>query len=192
MSSLEAREAVLELVQAIVPFDRIEANDKAAASAWIKSGAEIFRIQKPDIPLKHLVAYFVVFDRLKMKLLLVDHIKAQRWLPTGGHVDMNENPKDTVSREMQEELKLPAHFTFSEPLFITETVTVGLTAGHRDVSLWYVVDGNADQVIDFDSNEFKSYRWFTFEEVWAIDIHTLDPHMHRFVQKLQAHVKANA
>ena len=185
MSRIESREAVLELVKAIEPFDTIEERDQANAVKWIQSGEEIFRIQKPDIPPKHLVAYFVVVDRIKMKLILVDHIKAQRWLPTGGHVDMDEHPTITVSRETREELNMEATFLFRDPVFVTETVTVGLTAGHRDVSLWYVVAGDVDTPIDFDRNEFKEYRWFTFEEVLALDINTLDPHMHRFVKKLQ-------
>lgn len=185
MSTIESREAVLGLVNSIVPCDAIEDRDQAATVAWIQSGAEIFRIQKPDIPPKHLVAYFVVIDRVRMKLILVDHIKAQRWLPTGGHVDIDEHPAITVSREIKEELDMEAHFIFQDPIFVTETVTVGLTAGHRDVSLWYVVAGDVDKPINFDRNEFKDYRWFTFDEVLALEINTLDPHMHRFVKKLQ-------
>lgn len=185
MAKVESRETVLDLVKSIVSFDDIEARNQASAMSWIRSGEEIFRIQRPAIPLKHLVAYFVVVDRIKMKFILVDHIKAQRWLPTGGHVEMDEDPADTVRREIQEELHMEAEFIFPKPVFITETVTVGLTPGHVDVSLWYVVAGNSEQDLDYDRNEFNSYRWFSFDEVLNLDLNTLDPHLHRFVKKLQ-------
>src|SRR5690242_20546184 len=36
------------------------------------------------------------------------------------------------------------------PLMLTCTTTVGLTAGHRDVSLWYVIEASRKQPITFD------------------------------------------
>lgn len=185
MSTPESRDVVLKIAESIHPLDEIERQHQTNALAWIRSGEEIFRLRKPDFPLKHLVAYFVLVDRIKLRMLLVDHIKAQRWLPTGGHVDMDEDPADTVRREIQEELRVKAAFIFPQPVFITETVTVGLTPGHVDVSLWYVVAGDSEQNLDFDTNEFNGYRWFSFEEVLNLDINTLDPHLHRFVKKLQ-------
>ena len=44
---------------------------------------------------------------------------------------------DTVIRECMEELYITAEFWHKEPIFITQTITVGKTAGHTDVSLWY-------------------------------------------------------
>ncbi len=177
------REFVLQEVEAIHPFDSLEASHQSDVISWIQSGSEIYRIQKPDVPLKHLVAYFIVVDRIKMKLLLVDHIKAQLWLPTGGHVEPHENPRDTVRREIQEELHMEAVFISDEPVMVTKTTTVGLTPGHLDVSLWYVVSGDSEKEIEFDRNEFKACRWFGCEEVLNMTIDELDPHMHRFVRK---------
>ncbi len=177
------RKFVLQEVEAIDPFDSLEVSHQADVISWIQSGTEIYRIQKPAVPLKHLVAYFIVVDRTKMKLLLVDHIKAQLWLPTGGHVEPHENPRDTVRREIQEELHMEAEFITDEPVFVTETTTVGLTPGHIDVSLWYVVSGDSKKEIDFDRNEFKACRWFSYEEILNEAISKLDPHMHRFVRK---------
>src|SRR5581483_2751975 len=107
--------------------------------AWIESGANIYRIEKPDKPPKLLVSYFMVIDPDHDSLLLADHIKAQLWLPPGGHVELGEDPKQTVIREMQEELNQEAVFIRNDdqPFFVTVTRTVGLTAGHTDVSLWY-------------------------------------------------------
>src|SRR6185295_14509627 len=124
------RNNIKQLIQSIVPFDEREGEDINSTIAWIDSGLEIFRIQKPDIPPKHLVSYFVLFDYHKEKIMLVDHIKAGLWLPAGGHVEKNEHPNTTVEREIQEELNMEASYFKKEPFFITQTVTVGKTAGH--------------------------------------------------------------
>jgi len=58
---------------------------------------------------------------------------------------------------------------------------VGLTAGHIDVSLWYVVRGDRGQPLRHDEEEFNGVRWFDFSE---IPYARSDPHMRRFVAKM--------
>jgi len=64
---------------------------------------------------------------------------------------------------------------------ITCTMTVGLTAGHVDVSLWYVVTADRSQSIQFDEQEFAGVRWFRYSDV---PVHRSDPHLGRFLAKL--------
>ena len=68
--------------------------------------------------------------------LLVDHINAEKWLHTGGHVEPGEHPRDTVIREAHEELNIQAVFIHDQPICITSVQTVGKTAGHIDISMW--------------------------------------------------------
>lgn len=172
---------VLDLVSNILPFDALEKNHIQDTLSWIRSGAPLFRISKPDIPDKHLVSYFVVFDVQAEKILLVEHKNAWLWLPPGGHVEIDENPIDTVKRECYEELGVEANFMHEFPIFITSTITVGLTAGHTDVSLWYLLRGNNHENYMFDADEFNSIKWFSINE---IPYNQTDPHMHRFISKL--------
>jgi 8-oxo-dGTP diphosphatase len=116
----------------------------------------------------------------------MDHINAGLWLPSGGHVEINEHPKNTVQREIMEELNLSADFISEIPFFITQTVTVNIGAGHTDVSLWYLLNGNSEEEISYDKNEFNGYKWFDYNEILKTDISKLDPHMHRFIKKLLA------
>jgi 8-oxo-dGTP diphosphatase len=180
------RETILSLIKTIQPFDELENTHCQSAIDWIQSGAEIFRIEKPATPPRHLVSYVVLVDFNRKKILLVDHIKARLWLPTGGHVEKDEHPNATVEREAQEELNILADFKIQTPFFITETVTVGLTAGHMDVSLWYMLNGDSGKVLTYDPQEFNGYRWFDFEEILKTDPTKLDPHMQRFTRKLLA------
>jgi len=173
------RTYVREELKAIEPLDATEREHLADALAWVDSGAELFRIEKPAIPPKHLVAYFAVVDA--DHILLVDHKKAQLWLPAGGHVEPGEHPRTTVLRELQEELGFTAAHDIDAPLMVTCTVTVGLTAGHTDVSLWYVVHASRNRAIKFDEGEFNAIHWFPFS---AVPRSRSEPHLSRFVQKL--------
>ncbi|HQS84698.1 MAG: NUDIX hydrolase [Alphaproteobacteria bacterium 16-39-46] len=175
------KDLILKTISEIVPFDSLEQEHILETKSWIESGAPIFRIKKPDVPNKHLVSYFVLFDEKASKILLVDHKKAQLWLPTGGHVELDEDPKEAVRRECFEELRTQAQFWCEEPLFLTSTKTVGLTSGHWDVSLWYVLKGDSQAEYLFDRDEFEEIRWFNLKDIPAAS----DPHMKRFIEKLE-------
>jgi 8-oxo-dGTP pyrophosphatase MutT (NUDIX family) len=175
------RDVIRSELAAIVPFDALEREHQADALAWVDSGAELWRLAKPATPPKHLVSYFAVIDG--EHVLLVDHRNAQLWLPPGGHVEPGEHPRQTVLRELQEELGLLPDHEIEPPLMVTCTPTVGLTAGHVDVSLWYVVRAQRIQRIVFDETEFVAVKWFRFSEVPA---ERTEPHLRRFARKLLA------
>lgn len=185
-----AKAEVYRLVQAITPHDALEHEHIQDVLAWIDSGTNIYRIQKPDVPPKHLVSYFVLVDPDHSSLLLADHIKAQLWIPSGGHVEPGEHPKETVMREAQEELGQKAVFLKNndKPFFVTVTQTVGLVPGHFDVSLWYLLRGSIHDHTNFDRREFNDVAWFTFPEILESSPVIFDPHMHRFTKKLVAYL----
>ena len=175
------RPQIQALIESIGPLDGMESAHKVLALEWIASGAGLFRIHKPDIPSPHLVSYFVVVDLGANQLLLVDHRNAGLWLPTGGHVEPGEHPRKTVEREVREELGIEAQFLFEDPLFVTVAETVGLTAGHTDVTLWYALQGDISAQLAFDREEFLGVRWFGAEE---IPHKRSDPNLRRFLRKL--------
>lgn len=166
-------------VESIQPFDEIEETAKTQAIAWIESGVELCRLKKPDVPNKHLVSYFVLIDG--EYILLVDHINAELWLPTGGHVEPGEHPSETALREATEELSIQGEFLQKEPLFITSTVTVGKTAGHTDISFWYILKGDRKLKLIFDQSEFYSVKWFHKDN---IPLDRTIPDLSRFLKKL--------
>jgi 8-oxo-dGTP diphosphatase len=64
---------------------------------------------------------------------------------TGGHVEVGEDPAETVRREAPEELGTEAAFTSlgPRPLFLTVPETTGAPeVRHTDVSLWYLLAGS--------------------------------------------------
>jgi ADP-ribose pyrophosphatase YjhB (NUDIX family) len=178
-----SRAAIRSELESIEPLDALELEHRSEALAWVDSGAPLFRTAKPATPPKHLVSYFAVVDG--ESILLVDHKNAQLWLPPGGHVEEGEHPRDTVTREIREELGFaPAH-EIAAPLMVTCTTTVGLTSGHTDVSLWYVVNATRCQALTYDPQEFEGIEWFSFSEV---PLDRSDPHLERFIQKLRSRI----
>jgi len=172
------RNQITEEIRSIEPFDALESLTIKDVLAWLESDADIYRIKKPDIPNRHLVSYFVVVDG--EYILLVDHINAELWLPTGGHVEPGENPRTTVVREAREELTIDAVFFKEKPVMISNTTTVGRTSGHVDVSLWYAIKGNRSTVMDFDTTEFHRVKWFHKDDIPYV---RTDPELYRFLAK---------
>lgn len=181
---------IAQEVASIIPYDSLEKSHIANTLQWIASTNAIFRVKKPDIPPKHLVSYFVLIDEQHKSILLCDHIKAQLWLPPGGHVEPGEHPSMAVKREALEELGITASFVknTAKPFFITINQTGGLTPGHTDVSLWYLIKGSRFDFINFDRREFNDIEWFTYDEILATHPTILDKHMHRFMHKLITHL----
>ena len=178
----DARSAVRRELATLVPFDALERVHLARALAWVDSRAPLCRVACPDVPPMHLVAYVVVMASDEM--LLVDHRNARLWLPAGGHVEPGEHPRLTAARELREELGFDAPHPIGPPSLLTCSTTVGPTAGHTDVSLWYVVRVARDQPIVPDAAEFERVRWFAT----AALPERRDPHLERFVAKRRAGV----
>ena len=168
-------------VESILPCDDLEAQTRQDVLAWIDSGAQLCRIRKPATPARHLVSYVLLVDG--DHVLLVDHKNAGLWLPAGGHVEPGEHPRQTALREALEELSVRGEFLCEHPLFITSNMTVGKTAGHIDVAIWYLLRGDRQQDISFDRKEFHGIRWFHREQV---PFDRADPGMRRFLAKLYA------
>lgn len=174
------RDQIRTEIESICPIDPLESQTKADTLAWIESGAELCRLEKPATPSRHLVSYFPVVDG--DYVLLVDHINAQLWLPTGGHVEPGEHPRETALREAKEELSIEAEFLFDKPILITSTTTVGKTAGHTDISIWYALKGDQRMELAYNQTEFHSIRWFHRDEVPS---DRTDPELGRFMLKLK-------
>ena len=175
------RELIRAELTAIAPLDALEHAHLSDALAWLDSGADLFRVARPATPPKHLVSYFAMVDADRM--LLVDHKNARLWLPPGGHVEVGEHPRSTVARELEEELGFRASHDIEPPVMVTCTTTVGLTAGHTDVTLWYLVHATCTQALTFDETEFAAVKWFQFSD---IPFKRSDPHLRRFIHKLNA------
>lgn len=181
------REALRTLLATIAPVDDTESTHLDDARAWVASGLPLHRTAKPATPPKHLVAYSVLVDPDHREICLADHRLSGLWLPTGGHVDPGERPEAAAERELGEELGIEPAFhpeLGPRPLFLTVTPTVG-PASHVDVSLWYVFVADHREPLSPEPREFHSVRWWPQGDLRTDGDRRFDPHMSRFVMKLQ-------
>ncbi|MCK5490420.1 MAG: NUDIX domain-containing protein [Candidatus Pacebacteria bacterium] len=189
------RNKIVKLIQSVECYDIIEKEHNEDAVKWINSDVEIYRIEKPATPIKHLVCFTVLYDIIENKILLLELKNAGLFLPSGGHVEKGEMPYETVQRELQEELGIEGEYILRNwrlPFFISQIETVGKTGGHIDVDLWYIFKGDLKKAIKEDSQDFKrefgKFGWYTLEEIMSMPSNTLDKNMYRFVEKLEKYI----
>jgi len=72
------------------------------------------------------------------------------------------------------------------PFFLTWTQTRGADP-HTDVSLWFLLRGQPDQMLDWDAREFAGIRWWSASDIQATPEESFDPNQQRFLAKVQAH-----
>ena len=133
------------------------------------------------------------------RVLLLMHPKIKKWLPPGGHVELNETPAECAKREVLEEtglhialiqdehiwLSYPHAYSSERPfLCLIETVPAYLDKKehqHIDfIYLSYPVSGTLFSKPD-------ELRWFTLEEVMQLE--SILPDTSEVIQKIFTHQK---
>jgi 8-oxo-dGTP diphosphatase len=183
------RQLVHDLVTSVEPNDPYEAVDVDLIAQWIECGSPLYRTDDPATRDQHLCVYFVPFDDVRRRILLIDHIKARRWLPPGGHIEVDEDPRDAVRREADEELKLKAEFhpMFGDkPFFVTITKTRA-PSNCTDVTLWFVIKADEHTALQPDPWEMNDARWFDLADHGEWETQG-DRNLPRFLDKLETYL----
>jgi 8-oxo-dGTP pyrophosphatase MutT (NUDIX family) len=79
------------------------------------------------------VSVFIVKDR---KVLFILHKQLERWLPIGGHIELDENPEEAALREAKEESGLEVELVGERPPLQKENGFIPLmNPGYLDIHL---------------------------------------------------------
>jgi 8-oxo-dGTP pyrophosphatase MutT (NUDIX family) len=113
------------------------------------------------------------------RVLLHWHRKNRLWLPFGGHIEENEDPVQTVLREIEEECGIPAvlidtgrRYDFGEPRQIAPPVTILLeqaTDGqtwHEHIDLIYFCRPR-DGIATIATERDPTLRWLSEADLTA-------------------------
>lgn len=119
-------------------------------------------------PYHHFCCFFVPVDVKNKKIFLGHHIKADMWIPPGGHIESGETPEETVRREFFEELSYRLNDEKVE-LFNLSVTHIGKSKRkcrtHYD--LWYKVDVKNVSFV-FDTKEFYKARWMDIKKAKSL------------------------
>lgn len=117
------------------------------------------------------VSVYIVYEN---KVLLIYHRQLNKWLPIGGHIELNEDPDEALFREVKEECGLEIEVLADKP-----TINSGGTKFlytplfldihkileiHKHVEFVYFAKAKSDKFI-FNKEEHKDIRWFSREDL---------------------------
>jgi 8-oxo-dGTP pyrophosphatase MutT (NUDIX family) len=121
---------------------------------------------------KHFTATTYIFQN--GKFLLLFHPKLKRWLPPGGHLELNETPPECAKREALEETGLEIELIRQENLWVNhwnaasierpylcllENIPAhGDTPAHQHIDMIYLARPIGGEL-------FSDVKWFSLEEI---------------------------
>ncbi len=94
---------IYKIKKEIYKLDKTNVNKKVV-DRFLKQLSMTDKITKETNPDIHFCAFFVPINKKSQSIYLGHHIKADDWIPPGGHIKLGEHPVDTVIREFKEEL----------------------------------------------------------------------------------------
>ncbi len=126
-----------------------------------------------------IVSIYIVHDN---RVLLILHRGLQRWLPIGGHIELDENPEEALFREVREECGLEVELLGTRPSLESPGNTFlvapayldihDISPTHRHIGMEYFARAKTDEV-RLAKREHSAIRWFTKEELVDPQYHTL-------------------
>jgi 8-oxo-dGTP pyrophosphatase MutT (NUDIX family) len=114
------------------------------------------------------------------KVLLIHHKKLNGWIPPGGHIELNEEPEQTLWRELYEETGLRKEdlsFVNNQARpFIRKAkllhkpdhlVVYDYDSVHKHIDLLYILRSKTSKITN-ENAASHSIRWFSLEEVISL------------------------
>ena len=108
------------------------------------------------------------------KVLLIFHRKLEKWLPIGGHIELNEDPEEALFREVEEECGLEMEVLSDKPkleskgtkfLYTPSFLDIhDITDTHKHVGLYYFAKAKSDK-FKFNKEEHSDIHWFSEEDL---------------------------
>ncbi len=142
----------------------------------------------------HITGSALIVHPPTRRVLLNHHRKFDRWMQFGGHMEHEFDPADTALREAREEtglidLHLYPPTTDAPRPFDVDVHRIpqrGDRPEHLHLDLRYLLATGRPEAAQA-THESNEIRWFTFEELNALD---LEPSVWRMIRKAQALIQA--
>jgi len=122
----------------------------------ISSGKPLIKTKNKE---NHFGSFLLPVNKKTRQVYFGHHIKADKWIPPGGHIEENESPEQAMRREFHEELGLG--LTDEETELFNLSVTYYQNHWHYD--FWYLIYTDLND-FKFDSKEFYEAKWIGIDE----------------------------
>lgn len=122
-------------------------------------------VTKPDNPADHFCSFLVPVHEKTQSIFAGHHIKADEWIPPGGHIEKGERPEGAVRREFTEELSSTLTNETIELFDISITRVFHPSRPcrvHND--FWFAVHMPTKKTFAYDKGEFYDAEWMPLEE----------------------------
>ncbi|MBT6690894.1 NUDIX hydrolase [Candidatus Parcubacteria bacterium] len=134
----------------------------------------------PNLGEKHYTATVFIVSKMKpRKFLLTHHIKYDKWMPPGGHIEPMENPVEAAVREVKEESGVDIQAFLKDVKVIDERANIlplptflleeridpyGDFPEHYHLDFVYVIEVPMQEV-NHQIEESHNIGWFSLEEM---------------------------
>ena len=179
---------LIEDLERHFPADAIEAEHLKRILAFVAAHPDPFDRRIPE---GHLTGSAVILSAAGDQVLLLHHLKLERWLQPGGHADPGETSGEAVAlREAEEEtglVGLALHPAAPRPLDVDVHAIParGSEPAHEHLDLRYLATAPAGSLAAarLKPDESRALRWFSWNELPSLG---LDAGLQRALRKARA------
>jgi len=142
------------------------------------------------------VTVFIVYNNA---VLLVNHPRYNKWIPMGGHVELDEDPEEALFREIAEETGLEVTVLSTRPEMVSPGTKFLLTPAymdvheanppHKHIGLIYFARAHSGKFTL--SREHTDMRWLTEADLQDPQ-YDLSPSVQFYAQQALAAARAHA
>lgn len=110
----------------------------------------------------HFGSFLLPVNKKNRKAYLGYHLKANTWLPPGGHIEDGETPESAMRREFFEELG----YKLQDETVELFNLSIPYYQGHQHYDFWYLI---YTDLIDFkfDPKEFREAKWIEIKDMFS-------------------------
>ncbi|ERI95069.1 hydrolase, NUDIX family [Clostridiales bacterium oral taxon 876 str. F0540] len=159
------KEILINLVKKFSPEDIQEKESKEKILNFLH---ENDNFTGRDNNIGHITGSAWIVSKDRKKVLLTHHLKLDRWLQVGGHVESDNSMIESALREAREETGLTSIKVLSEEVFDIDVHLIpkrGDVEAHNHYDIRFLFEADENEKIKRQENESKAVKWVALAEV---------------------------